>query len=212
MMASLRRLPLRLFHRGSAFVLGAFLAVHLANHAAGLASQSAHMEFMQAVRPLYRNAVVEPLLLGLLGFQVISGSAMVIRGWSARRGKVAWLQAVSGIYLALFVVLHTSAVLAGRGQLHLDTDFRFAAAGFHVPGWAWYFWPYYSLAVLAVFAHVGSAFYWRYRDRNRSGARLMLSGMALTGAVLGLLIAFALSGNLYPVEIPASYKATYGSD
>lgn len=202
--------PLRGYHRASAIVLGLFLAIHLTNHLVGLFGQAEHMAFMQAVRPLYRNAFVEPLLVALFAWQIVSGTAMVIRGWSARRGTVAWLQAGSGLYLALFIVIHTVSVFGGRLALGLDTDFRFAAAGLHVPGWPWFFAPYYALAVFALFAHVGCAIYWNTFDRNRRAAVLSLKACVALGSLFGLLIVAALSGRLYSVEIPARYQLTFG--
>jgi hypothetical protein len=175
----------------------------------GLLGQAEHIAFMRAVRPLYRNAVVEPVLIALLAGQILSGTAMVIRGWSARRGKVAWLQAGSGLYLALFITIHTVSVFGGRLGLGLDTDFRFAAAGLHVPGWPWFFAPYYALAIFALFAHVGSAVYWNVLDRNRGAAILSLKIFVMLGTVLGLLIVAALGGRLYAVDIPTRYQLTF---
>jgi succinate dehydrogenase/fumarate reductase cytochrome b subunit len=137
-------LSLRVLHRTSAFVLGCFLIAHLINHVAGLAGQAQHVAFMHALRPWYRNPVVEPVLLALFVFQAATGITMAARGWRQRRGRVAWLQAISGVYLAVFLLVHIASVILGRVVLGLDTDFRFAAAGFHVAGWPWYFAPYYS--------------------------------------------------------------------
>lgn len=208
-MAIERRWTLRAYHLASAIVLGLFILLHLLNHIVGLSGQAQHIAFMNTVRPLYRNAVVEPVLLALFAFQAVSELVMVVRGWKSRQGRVAWLQAASGVYLAVFITLHLIAVLSSRFILGLDTDFRFAAAGFHVPGWPWYFWPYYTLAVLALFTHVGCAIYWNTVDRYASGARIVLRTMIVIGAVLGLLITSALAGKLYPVEVPARYRATY---
>jgi len=200
---------LRTFHLVSAIVLGLFIAIHLANHIAGLFGQAPHVAFMRAVRPLYRSAVVEPLLLALFASQILSGMTMVVRGWRSRRGGIAWLQAASGIYLAAFVILHALAVLSGRAMLGLDTDFSFAAAGFHVPGWPWYFWPYYTLAIFALLTHVGCAIYWSTLDRYPRLARNVLRMTVTGGAAMGLLLSAALAGHLYPVDIPARYRATF---
>lgn len=208
-MTTERRWALRAYHLISATVLGLFVVIHLINHIVGISGQAQHIAFMNAVRPLYRNPIVEPVLLALFASQMLSGMMMVVRGWRARQGLVAWLQACSGIYLAAFVTLHVIAVLSGRVALGLDTDFRFAAAGFHVLGWPWYFWPYYTLAILALFVHVGCAIYWNMVDRNAKFAQNALRTMAVIGAALGLLIVSALAGKLYPVDIPARYKATY---
>jgi hypothetical protein len=208
-MENRRQLTLRTCHLVSAMLLGIFVSVHLINHIVALFGQSQHVLFMHAVRPLYRNAVIEPALLLAFAWQVVSGIIMVIRGWRTRRGGIAWLQAGSGIYLAAFVSVHAFAVLTGRTMLGLDTDFRFAAAGFHVQGWPWFFWPYYTLAVFSLLTHIGCALYWNILGRHPQSAKLALRMMIVSGGVLGLLISSALAGRFYSVDIPVNYLATY---
>jgi succinate dehydrogenase/fumarate reductase cytochrome b subunit len=203
------RLAFRRFHRFSAMMLAAYLALHMLNHIVGLAGQQQHIDFMDTIRPLYRNPIVEPLPFLLLVFQIGSGLTMVARGWRERKGKVAWAQAISGIYLALFLLNHVTAILVGRSILRLDTDFRFAAAGMHVPPFEWLFAPYYAFAVAALFTHVGCAVYWQSYDASPSAARRYLAVLSISGTALGISIALALSGHLYPVNIPDSYLATY---
>lgn len=127
-----------------------------------------------------------------------------MRGWRNRRGRVAWLQAISGAYLAFFLLVHVSAALVGRHVLHLDTNFHFAAAGFHVAPYPLFFAPYYFLAVVALAAHLGCALYWR----ARSG--LALAWPIAVGVVLAALITLTLGGLLTPVQVPAQYTAPYG--
>lgn len=200
---------LRRLHRLSAMVLATYLVLHLINHIVGLAGQEQHVSFMATVRPFYRNPVVEPVLLGLLLFQTGSGVTMVIRGWRTRRSLVAWLQAVSGLYLGAFILNHVLSVLAGRRLFGLDTDFRFAAAGMHVPPLQWFFVPYYWLGVAALFTHVGCAIYWSMLERNARMARLAVGSLATVGVIVGGAIVAALAGVLYPVTIPPEYLATY---
>jgi succinate dehydrogenase/fumarate reductase cytochrome b subunit len=208
-MTTLRELRLSRIHRVVALILAVFVGIHMLNHVVGLAGQAQHIAFMTAVRPYYRNAVLEPFLLALFASQAITGIVMVVRGWPGRRGRVEWLQALSGMYLSVFLLVHIVSVIAGRVALKLDTDFRFAAAGFHVPGWPWYFGPYYALAVFALFAHAGCAVYWNVRTRFPSGGRGGLLLMTSAGFVLGLAIVAGLAGLLYPVNIPFTYLATY---
>jgi len=151
---------IRVLHRVSAMLLAAFLILHVSNHLAGVLGREAHIAFMAHIRPIYRNAFVEPLILALLVWQMGTGATMALRGWRSRTGFVAWLQAGSGIYMALFLIVHVSAVMAGRYGRGLDTNFNFAAAGFHVPSWPWFFGPYYFFAIAALFSHAGSALYW----------------------------------------------------
>ena len=200
---------LRLFHRTGALLLASFVLVHIANHVVGLQGQSQHIAFMHAVRPFYRNSVVEPALLVLFAVQTATGATLAIRGWRQRRGAVAWAQAISGLYLAIFLLIHIVSVVAGRIALGLDTDFRFAAAGFQVAGWPWYFAPYYFFAVLALFTHVGCAIYWILDGRARRYAGIAICSMMALGTALGLVFVASLAGILHPTDIPQRYLVTY---
>ena len=201
--------PLRALHLISALGLILFLALHIGNHIAGLWGQEAHIAYMAAARRVYRAALVEPVLLALVAWQVISGLTMVLRGWRARRGRVAWLQALSGLYLAVFLLNHVGAVLVGRFVLHLDTDFRFAAAGFHAPGWPLFFGPYYALAVAGLGAHLGCAGYWILGAKHPKGRKIVLALGVVLGAALGLSFVVSMAGLITPVSIDEAYLATY---
>jgi succinate dehydrogenase/fumarate reductase cytochrome b subunit len=181
----------------------------MGNHIVGLRGQDSHIAYMAAARHFYRRAWVEPVLLLLFVWQIASGLRMVARSWSARHGGIAWLQALSGVYLSLFLCVHIVAVLSGRALLGLDTDFRFAAAGFHVPPWQWFFAPYYFLAVFSLFAHLGCAVFWNITDLWAQARVAALGVFLATGLILGTLIDLALAGKVFPVDIPQSYRATY---
>ncbi len=202
-------MSIRKFHRLSACVLAAFILLHLGNHLLAVAGAHAHIAFMEAIRPFYRNAVIEPALLACVLFQCGSGTWMVLRRWRQRSGFVAWLQAGSGIYLALFLLFHVGAVLFGRAALKLDTNFYYAAAGFVRMPYAWFFAPYYFLAVFALFAHLGCAAYWQVQARSSMVRRLAIGIPAAAGLVLALLIDLALAGRLHPLDIPAQYLLIY---
>lgn len=199
----------RKFHRLSACFLAMYIVLHLGNHLVAVAGVHAHLAFMQAIRPLYRNAVVEPLLLACVLFQCGSGIWMVLRGWKKRSGLVAWLQAGSGLYLALFLLVHVGAVLFGRAALRLDTNFYYAAAGFVLMPYVLFFAPYYFLAVCALFTHLGCAAYWQVEARSPMVRRLAIGVPAAVGLVLAVLIDLALSGVLHPLAIPAKYLMIY---
>jgi hypothetical protein len=200
---------LRKFHLLSAVFIAAFACLHIANHLAGLAGAATHIAFMETARSIYRIRVVEVALLGCIAFQLASGLTLVVRSWKHRRGLITWLQAISGVYLAFFLAIHVGAVLFGRGALNLDTNFYFAAAGFHVPPFQLFFGPYYFFGVVALFTHLGCAAYWHSQSRSRTARVLVISLPFAVGIVVSLLIVLSLAGVLFPVEIPAQYKATY---
>jgi hypothetical protein len=202
-------MTLRSLHRTSATLLVTFACIHIVNHLVSLRSVVAHIAFMESARLIYRYPAVEILLLFCIAFQVVSGLWMVVRGWKQRCGFVAWTQAFSGAYLAFFFVVHVTAVLYGRSVLNFDTNFYFAAAGFHVPPYQYFFGPYYFLAVLALFTHLSCVAYWQLQNRSAHVRILALGAPMILGAIVSLLIVMSLAGNLERVEVPEKYKAIY---
>jgi succinate dehydrogenase/fumarate reductase cytochrome b subunit len=182
-------MTLRRLHRGLAVALGLFIALHLFNHLAGLAGQDAHRRVQEALRPVYRNGLVEPLLLLAMTLQAGVG----LRLLTARHRLT--LQTASGGYLALFLLIHVGAVMTARWQ-GIDTDLAFAAAGLHAhTPWPLVFALYYGLAVTAVFAHLSVPI----ARRQPTAARFVLG----SGVVVVLALVLLLSGRIYPLDIPA---------
>jgi hypothetical protein len=157
---------------------------------------------------VYRQPVVETLLLLGVVLQAGSGLRLAFSGWQRRRGWLAWLQAGSGAYLALFLLIHVPAVLAGRTVLGLDTNVHFAAAGLQAWPYSLFFVPYYFLAVLAVFVHLGCALARRARPSPRKRAAAVAVPMC-AGAVLSGIVVAALMGKLYPYAVPREYNNTW---
>ena len=189
----------RSLHLASGALIGVFLLLHLGNHVAMFAGQSAHIAVMEALRPIYRNLLAETLLMLALAFQIGSGLTMIWRTRTERSGWLAWMQAGSGLVLVLFILNHVAAVLAGRVVMGLDTNYHFAAAGFHA-GLAGFFAPYYFMGVAALFVHGGCALAWRFRS-----ATVPLIVMAL-GVVLAAGFVFVMAAD---PAIPRTYLETY---
>ena len=169
-------------HRLTAAALGLFVALHLGNHLALFAGAGAHRAVQAAVSPLYRAALVEPVLITLFALQIGLGLTLARRrgmggGWAAA-------QVGSGLYLAVFLVQHVPAVLAARAATPpTATDARFAAAV--LQGWpALYFAPYYALAVAALATHLAAALHFR---------GLTLHGLPWAGLALGVALVAALA-------------------
>jgi succinate dehydrogenase/fumarate reductase cytochrome b subunit len=197
----LSRVKLRHLHRLSALALGLFLAMHLSNHIAGLAGQAAHTTVLSFLRPIYRNFVVEPVLILLFFWQALSGLRLAWSLWRAK-GR-ARLQALSGAYLAAFLLIHIAAVLSARLLSGTETDLSFAAAGLHAGGiWPWFFAPYYGLAVVALFAHLAVPI------RRRFGIPAAFVTLAL-GCALAFALVLLLAGAIVPLTIPASLIAAF---
>lgn len=174
-----------------------------------LSGVEAHIAFMRSFRTVYRYPAIEIMLLAAVIFQVFSGIIFLIRGWKQRKGFISWLQAGSGAYLAFFLINHVGAVLYGRFILNLDTNFYYAAAGFYVQPFQFYFIPYYFLAVLALFTHLGCALYWIFQNNTNFARNLLLRFSVVLGGILSMLIVLMLAGVFYKVNIPQEYKATF---
>lgn len=190
---------LRRLHRGSALVLGLFLVLHLGNHLAGLAGQEVHRAVQQWVRPFYRGWA-EPILLAACAVQVATGLRLA---WARRRARGRGrLQPLSGAVLALFLLIHVSAVLTARSQ-GTETDLAFAAAGMHAGAWWLFFAPYYGAAVLALGLHLSVPL--ARRSRAAGHAAIGIS------ALVALLILLLLSGAVTPLVIPAPLLEAFGA-
>ncbi|MBL9052353.1 MAG: hypothetical protein JNN02_01375 [Tabrizicola sp.] len=186
----------RRLHRGLALILGFFLVLHLGNHLAGLWGQDAHLAVQKVLRPLYRNPLVEPLLLAAVAVQVGLGLTLMFR----RRRMT--LQTLSGGYLALFLMIHVGAVMTARWQ-GTDTTLAFAAAGLHAHApWPQVFALYYGLAVFAVFAHLSVPL---GRRASLLAARVVLG----LGAAVALALVLLLAGRITPLIIPQELIAAF---
>lgn len=186
----------RKLHRRLAILLGLFIALHLANHLMGLLGQETHRMVQNALRPIYRHPIIEALLLAAFAAQAVLGLTLTLRH------RRLTLQTTSGLYLALFLLIHISAVLLARAQ-GTDTTLAFAAAGLHAPApWPQLFAAYYALAVLALFAHLSVPL------GRRFGPIATRTAFA-TGAVLAVTLTLLLMGRLTPLVIPPALIAAF---
>ncbi|RAK69445.1 hypothetical protein DLM85_00835 [Hymenobacter edaphi] len=188
-----------------------FIFAHLINHLAVLAGVPAHRALMTALRTVYRQPLVEAvLLLAVLG-QV--GTGLWQAGQLRRRPlpAAARVQLWTGLYLAFFLLVHTGAVLAGRGYFGLDTNVYYAAAGLNTWPFPLFFGPYYLLAVAAVFGHLAAVHVRKgaavFGERAAHRQAWALGGL---GVALGLLILYGMTDGLRGLPIPPAYLRTLG--
>ena len=182
-------MSLRRLHSLNAVLLCLFLGLHMANHLALIGGFAAHDAVLAVLRPLYRNAFVEPLLIAFFAAQIALGLALAWRRGRPRM-RWAWAQVVSGLILALFLVQHIPATLLARPET--DTDARFAAAV--VQDWpgAAYFIPYYILAVTALATHLAAA---RRLALLPGPADALARALPWGGVALGAVIVAGLLGD-----------------
>ena len=190
------RLLLKL-HRTTAIALLIFVLAHLANHLFALSSLAAHKAVQDVLRVAYRNFILEPLLIAALVAQALSGVALVWRD-RHRQGFLNHAQAASGLFIAVFLCSHLTATLMnGRALAHIETDFIFAAGGraglLHSGGFEDLI-PYYFLAPVAFFTHVGMATRRTLLRRRSPHANRLSAGLFALGVALSVLILSALCG------------------
>lgn len=149
---------LRVAHGVSAALILLFVAFHLTNHLTGLLGADAHGRVMKAGRLVYRSALVEPVLVGLLLFQVASGLRLAWR-WSDRPVDFARaIQLGSGAYLAAFILTHMNSAFVSARLVHgIQTDWAWATGapdGLLADAWNIRLVPHYALGVFFVAAHL----------------------------------------------------------
>lgn len=196
---------IRHFHRWIAFALCCFLLLHLGTHLAAIWGPQAHGEMLLAVRPLYRAAWLEPLLLLAFIVQIGLGARLLVHRWPDRRSSVwSWLQIGSGVIIAIFVLMHAGAALAARHLAGLDTNFYWPAGTLAIAPLKYGFAPYYALGVSAVFVHLAAALHF-------NGRAAAAPFVATAGVLLALLLVLIFSGAFYTIELPDTYRDYFGA-
>ncbi|MFZ6009210.1 MAG: hypothetical protein ACOYXT_02585 [Bacteroidota bacterium] len=190
-------------HYHTGLTLSVFITLHLFNHLSSIIGVETHLELMETLRLIYRNVIVETILLLTVIFQIISGVSLFRAKRKAALFGFDKLHIWSGLYLAFFLVAHVSAVFVGRFLLHVDTNFYFGAAGLNDFPSGLFFYPYYGLAVLAVFAHFASVHY-KKMEYNVAGLTPYRQAQAIliTGAIMTLTIFYGLTNGFRGITMP----------
>lgn len=194
-------------HYISGITLALFTGLHLFNHCYSIAGAESHIAMMNNLRPLYRNVIVETLLLTAVGVQIISGTGLILRLRKAPKKPVDQLHIWTGIYLAFFFIVHICAVMAGRYLLHVDTNFYYGAAGLNTFPLSLFFLPYYGLAVFSFFGHI-AAVHAKKMKQNILGLSPSSQAAVITivGIALSFIILYGLTGHFKGIIIPPEYK------
>ena len=145
---------MKLIHYYTGLTLAVFIGFHLLNHLLILHSEVLHIRFMKAARKIYRNRIVESILLIAVLLQIISGITLVILKWNKVENYFDRIQIASGLYLSFFLVNHVVAVLRGRYKLKMDTNLYYGAGVMNMWPQKLFYIPYYSFAILFFFFHV----------------------------------------------------------
>ena len=151
--------PLRVAHGVSALALVMiFLTLHIANHLMFPAGEGTYDAVMKVFRHVYRNDILQPLVVALFFFQVATGLFFVWRLTAAPSDRFHTFQIASGVYLAFYVLGHMDSVfIFARTYLGIDTGWGFATGaptGLIKDEWNIRLVPHYWLAAFFVLAHL----------------------------------------------------------
>lgn len=195
-------------HRITGIMIAVFVFAHLLNHSMAWFGIETHREIMEALRKIYRQPVIEALLVVCFGFQVYSGLRQVKN--LKKKDSLAIndrLQIYSGVVVAFFIVQHIPAVLFQRIYFQLDTDFYFAARVVLEAPFQFYFVPYYFLGIMAFGIHVAVTHRkkmtesGKQKQANFQAIIIILLFFTLTGIIF-----YVFMGGRFPIAIPDEYK------
>lgn len=192
--------PWRVAHGIAAAVIACYVLFHLTNHLFGLAGPETHAAIMRAGRTVYRSALIEPLLVILLLFQVASGVRLAWRWSSFRLDAYRIFQVGSGAYLAAFILTHMNSALVSARSVHkIDTDWGWASGapvGLIHDAWNIRLLPHYALGVFFIIGHLSSGLrvvMLAHGVRAQVADRIWAAGL-IAGAALSTAIICALCG------------------
>jgi hypothetical protein len=204
-------MTIKKIHYLSGLLLTIFIGQHLFNHFWSIFGANKHIEMMNILRLFYRNIFIETILLCAVLAQIISGLKLFKTNRKIAISNFEKLHVWTGLYLAIFFVIHLSAVLGGRFFLHLDTNFYFGVAGLNSFPFNLFFIPYYGLAILSFFGHIASV--------HRKKMTITIFGLnptkqAITILIIGLIVTimifYGLTNHFNGVTIPTEYNILIG--
>lgn len=181
---------LRVAHALSAGIIAMFLAVHLANHLTFILGPDIYRAVMRAMRHIYRQEFVQPVLALLFLFQVGSGVYLATHFDVRPMDRFRTFQIASGIFLAAYVLGHMDSVFVfARLYLRIDTGWAFATgapSGLVKDAWNIRLVPHYGLAAFFVLSHLaagGRSILLAHGVARRFADRFLISSATAAGLV-----------------------------
>ena len=197
-------------HRLTAIILGVFILSHLIVHLFALGGIEAHLKALNSIQWIYRNPLGETILVVAILTQIITG---LKRLKAKRKNKTFWARAqiISGIYLMIFLIIHTGAAISTHNIFGLETDFYWAAGSMNISPIKFFFWPYYFFAIMALFVHFACALHFGWPQKFD----ILKKVLPWIGGVIALTIIFTFTGLFYDIPITEDvhnyYRKNFGN-
>lgn len=197
----------RTFHRVNGIFLAIFVALHMMTHLSGLWGIDTYETTQKMMRILYRNVIIEPVLLMSMVLQIGVGIALIRKNFRRKMAeKWARRQTLSGLIFLFFIVQHLPAMALARWVEGLDTSFFWPASVMSGAPFYWYFTPYYFLGVTAMFVHLGCASrLYLLRQKSPVAAVYAFWTVSSAGALIAILLVCMLLGVFYEIELPPEW-------
>jgi hypothetical protein len=141
----------------SAAIILLFVFPHFGNHAVGIFGTDMHKAVMLVLRHLYRAGWIEPILITLFFFQIVSGLVLLLPKLGEKRDLLGTLQTASGAYLVIFIASHINAVFILARYFGTETDYAWVTglpSGLIADSFNVRLIPHYSLGVWLMLSHV----------------------------------------------------------
>jgi hypothetical protein len=182
-------------------ILLLFVGPHIVNHMTGFWNGPAHIAVMNAARRVYRDDIIQPLLLALIGFQILSGTALVRRRIRMPNDFLGTVQTMAGVYVGVYFLAHMTAVFAAR---YAGTD----------TNWSWLTRPndsmlvslsnlrlvaHYWVGPIAIIAHLACGLRMVLLQRDVSLGTA--NRLALTLITLGVVVSSVILAGLLNIHI-----------
>lgn len=204
-------MKLKTIHYFSSIFFFLFVITHLCNHLYSLYGFEKHIEIMNSLRIIYRNIFIETLLMIIILVLLFSGLNLYWKKRRSVKGFFEQVQVWTGLYLAIFLVIHLSAIWFGRIVLKLDTNIYFGIAGLNTYPHFFFFIPYYSLAIMAFFGHLAAVHDKKMR-KNVLGVspRRQAYGLIILGVFAVGLSLYGLTAGFKGAHFPSNYNVLIG--
>ncbi len=204
-------MKIRKIHYLSGVIITTFIGLHLFNHFCSIFGADKHLEIMTCLRHFYRNLLVETILLLAVFLQIISGLKLFRANRKTAISPFDKLHIWTGLYLAIFFIIHLSAVFGGRLILSLDTNFYFGVAGLNSFPSNLFFIPYYGFAIVSFFGHLAAIHNKKMKsDLVNLTPKQQAKAILIFGFVLTIIIFYGLTNQFKGVTIPKDYKVLIG--